>query len=269
MDILTHITIGAAIGAGLAAYKKGNVWRKCAVILSGALGGALPDVDAISMWSRFDSTFGRLFNLRQSGKVIYSSKLWYSHHAFMHSLFAGVLFAFLLFLFIYIIKQRFKHINYQTFKTSFVRNRLIAFSFLGGFIAHLFCDMVTPSSAWGGVNLFWPSSSYIGGWGNIWWWNNYDIFLIALSVVLLNVLLLIVYRYTRAKRYFSLLVIFLGFVLIIMQIKTRGYNFNYVRASSSQFQQFEAKSKDIQQQILGKKLYKRMRNFDNKLKINF
>jgi hypothetical protein len=64
------------------------------VIGFSGLGGALPDFDAISLWSGFDKTFGKLFNLSNSGEVIYFSKFWYSHHGFLHSILASVILAF-------------------------------------------------------------------------------------------------------------------------------------------------------------------------------
>ena len=52
-------------------------------------------------------------------------------------------------------------------------------------------DRQYVDTVWNGVNFFWPSKYYIGGTGDIWWWNNYDIFLIVLSVVLTNTVILL------------------------------------------------------------------------------
>jgi len=96
MDIVTHTVTGALVGSCLAG-SAGKGWKeKTGIIIAGTLGGMLPDVDAVSMWSRFDRTLGSWFGLEQPGRVIYSGKWWYSHHGFMHSLLAACLFSLLL-----------------------------------------------------------------------------------------------------------------------------------------------------------------------------
>jgi hypothetical protein len=57
--------------------------------------------------------------------------------------------------------------------------------------------MPTPASTWGGVNFFWPFKTYIGGTGHIWWWNNYDIFLIVVAVIIINLIMAIVQNYRK------------------------------------------------------------------------
>ena len=163
MDLLTHISAGLAIGTCIAVGTKSSALKKTGIILAGALGGALPDIDAISLWSKFDSTFGRFFGLQHSGRFIYSGKLWYSHHGFMHSLVASLIFGFLLLLFIYFIRSRFRGISFSSFGQSVKNNRRLLFGFLGGYLAHLLCDMPTPAASWGGVRLFYPFTGYIGG----------------------------------------------------------------------------------------------------------
>lgn len=119
MDILTHVLSGAAIGVAAANYYKTTPLRKAKIILAGAIGGAFPDIDAISMWSEFDRTFGALFNLSHSGRVIYGSKFWYSHHAFFHSLIGSLFFAALFLWIVYLVKRRDNTISFAVFyKTS-------------------------------------------------------------------------------------------------------------------------------------------------------
>ncbi|GHS99442.1 hypothetical protein FACS189421_09900 [Bacteroidia bacterium] len=86
MDILTHICSGIAGATVIAAFVYKHPVKRLKVLAAGAIGGAFPDIDTISMWSRFDSTFGRLLGLSHTGKVIYGEKYWYSHHAFFHSI---------------------------------------------------------------------------------------------------------------------------------------------------------------------------------------
>ena len=73
--------------------------------------------------------------------------------------------------------------------------------YLISYLIHVFEDMPTPSFVWGGVAFLFPSENYWGGKGYIWWWNNYDLFLIIISVFFLNVL--IKYRIYHQKCYFE------------------------------------------------------------------
>jgi len=129
--------------------------------------------------------------------------------------------------------------------------------------------MPTPASTWGGINFFYPSKSYTGGTGDIWWWNNYDIFLIVVFIIIINLSLSLFHKFIRFDlRKLTIGVFILGFSLIFFQIKTRNFDFAYTGYTKN-FQKFEAKSKEIQKEILGDRLYRIMENFDNKLKLNF
>ena len=112
MDILTHTLSGVAIGTVITSFSNNGFRKKTGIILCAGFGAALPDFDAISLWSGFDSTIGKLFGLI-SGKEIYFSKLWYSHHAFMHSIFASLIFAMLFLLFLYLFKSKFKSLSFS------------------------------------------------------------------------------------------------------------------------------------------------------------
>ncbi len=269
MDILTHTLSGIAIGTVVSSFSKHGLKDKLKITLMSGFAAVLPDFDAISLWSGFDSTIGNLFNLSLSGKEIYSAKLWYSHHAFMHSAFAGLLITLLIGLVMFAVDYMFKSIKINDFKASFAKNKLVLIGFLLGFLIHLIEDMPTPASSWGGVNFFWPSESYIGGTGDIWWWNNYDIFLIVVAVIFINLLLLLINRFVKFNyKRIAVGVFLLGFVLAFTQIKTRDYDFAY-SGNTKDYNKFEEKSKIIQREILGDKLYGIMENFDNKLKIYF
>lgn len=63
--------------------------------------------------------------------------------------------------------------------------------FSTGYLMHLLEDLPTPSGSWDGINFLWPSTQYYGGIGEIWWWNNYDIFLIVVTVCLINAVLIL------------------------------------------------------------------------------
>lgn len=261
MDLLTHIAAGIAVGTTIAVCSKGNAVKKITIVCGGALGGALPDIDAISLWSKFDTTFGRLFSLSHTGKEIYSAKFWYSHHAFMHSLAACVLFSFILLAVIYLANRRAK----KEFTLLSKANIAIPAAFASGYIAHLVCDMPTPASSWAGVNLFFPINVYIGGWGKIWWWNNYDIFLISSGVIAVNVLLLIFSNVLKHKhRYFSFVLLAAAATAVAIQISTRDFDFN-----SHTYQECEAQSKKIQKKIVGKTLYDKMEKFDDAIPLYF
>lgn len=269
MDILTHTLSGIAAGTVIFTFSIRGFNEKLKVILFSGFGGALPDIDAISLWTGFDKTFGKLFGLTRTGKTIYFSKLWYSHHGFFHSIFAGLLFAFCMGLTFYFLQKNSGHRERQDIKESFKRDSLILTGFIAGFIMHLFEDMPTPACVWGGIRLLWPLKLYIGGTGDIWWWNNYDIFLIVLGVILVNGVVICSQRIIRIDiRKLVIFVFLLGATLCIFKIKTRGYDFNYV-GQTSKCQQYEQKSKDIQRKILGDKTFRIIEGFDKKIRINF
>ncbi len=253
MDILTHIVSGMAVGTIVASTTHSG---KTKIILASALAGALPDIDVISLWSGFDSKIGSLFGL-QKGADIYSAKLWYSHHAFMHSILAGALFAFLFGIFGFII-NKFRSLNTP-----------LMVAFFLSFALHLLQDMPTPASTWGGVRLLFPNGDYYGGTGEIWWWNNYDIFLIALGVLIINTLAILLRNIIAYKSLnFTFAMFILGACLITYQIKTRPMSFAY-SGHTKNYQTYEQKSKQVQRKILGKHLFYVMERFDNALPFYF
>lgn len=269
MDILTHSLSGIAVGSVVAGFSNDGLVNKLKILVIAGFAGALPDFDAISLWSGFDSTIGKLFNLSHSGKDIYSAKLWYSHHAFMHSLVAGILFTGIVGISSHLFHSKFRNIKAASFIQSLKRQKLILIAFIIGFVLHLLEDMPTPASTWGGINFLWPSNQYIGGSGNIWWWNNYDIFLIVVSVLFINLLISIFGKLIRIKvSKFALVVFILGFLLAFIQIKTRNYDFAY-SGYTNNYYEMEAKSKELQKDILGDKIYRIMERFDNQLKFYF
>lgn len=269
MDILTHTLSGIAIGTVVASFSNKGFKTKMGIIAIAGFGAALPDFDAISLWSGFDSTIGDFFGLNNSGKNIYFSKYWYSHHAFMHSMLASFIIAIFGGILAYVGKSRFKNLSFKAFAFSIKQRRLYLAAFIFGFILHLLEDMPTPASVWGGVNFFWPSSSYLGGTGSIWWWNNYDIFLIVVAVILINSLALVAHRFIKFNgRKINTIVFFIGLAMALFQINTRSFDFSYSQHNVN-FADYEEKSKEVQKEILGDRLYTLMLDFDNKLHIYF
>jgi membrane-bound metal-dependent hydrolase YbcI (DUF457 family) len=269
MDIITHTLSGVAIGTVVISFSQKGYKEKLKILAFSGFGAVLPDLDAISLWSGFDNTFGRLFNLDHSGKEIYFSKFWYSHHAFLHSLLASLLIAFLIWNFIYFLFSKQKPRSFNGLISQLKGQKLILIGFVAGFIIHLLEDMPTPSCVWGGVNLFWPSKTYIGGTGDIWWWNNYDIFLIVILIILINLAILASTRLIKFKpTRWTISVFTIGLILSIVQIKSRDFNFNYT-GHTLRYNEFELKSKEIQKDILGNKIYNFMVSFDNKIPLYF
>jgi hypothetical protein len=264
MDILTHICSGVAGATVIAVFAKK---QRLAVLVSGAIGGALPDIDAISMWSKFDATFGRLFGLAHSGKMIYGGKFWYSHHAFFHSIVAALLIALLFGLLSYSIYRLIHKKTGSTFLEYCKNNMLLVIAFIAGYMLHLFGDMPTPASVWGGVNLFFPNDTYIGGSGKIWWWNNYDIFLLLALCILINGVILVAFK-RRVEQIAVVLVAVFTFALIEVQINTRRYNYAY-SGNAPHYAEMEQHAKAEQQRILGERIYFVMEWLDNRLPIHF
>lgn len=269
MDILTHALSGVAVGVVLSTYSTKGFFNKLGIIILGGFGGVLPDLDAISLWSGFDTTIGKFLNLSHTGNTIYFSKFWYSHHGFFHSLMASLIVAFIIGLTLYVTKSKFKTLSFYHFWRDLKSQKIILIAFVMGFIIHLIEDMPTPANVWGGVNFFWPSAAYIGGSGDIWWWNNYDIFLIVVTVIIINLLLLAFKKLIKLDlRKITTIVLLMGFLFSLYQIKTRGYDFNYSK-HEAKFEECETKSKEIQKEILGDRLFSLMEAFDHKLGIYF
>ncbi len=260
MDIISHTLTGIAVGTVVASLSKASLKKKLGIVLIGGLGGALPDIDAFSYWSKFDTTIGDFLNLEHTGRQIYGGKFWYSHHAALHSVLAP-----LLIVVFYALIQFVKNKNFNFLVSK--KYGLGAFFF--GFLFHLFEDMPTPASVWGGVNLFFPSSQYIGGYGKIWWWNNYDLVLIIFSVIVLNSFVNLIklipnqFKITCCLLFFSL-----GIGAYLYQINTRPVDFSY-SGRTTKYQEFELQSKQIQKEILGENLFDIMVYIDSKIPLNF
>lgn len=266
MDILSHTFSGMAVGTVAIQFCKGGVNEKVSALFFSTLGGFFPDLDVFSMWSGFDGTIGAFFNLSQSGNQIYHSKLWYAHHAFNHSLLAAILYSCMISLVIVLRNRTVKPIVILKSKMPLI------LGFFFGFMIHVFEDMPTPEFAWGGVALLFPSTKYIGGIGCIWWWNNYDLFLIIISVVFLNLILTLVSNIMKVKMQKVCIVIFgIGLSTYLYQINTRPFDFQYsgFKQHGTVWSTYEMKSKKIQKEILGDNLFGIMTDLDNSIPFYF
>lgn len=267
MDIICHTLTGTAVGTVVASFCNKKIKHKLFIIFLGTLGGALPDFDAISLGAKFDLIIGDFFNLKHSGKEIYFGKFWYSHHAALHSITIGLLIP-LTFLFVKTsFKNKESHSIITRFKNNVVSNALNIYSFCLGFTFHLLEDMPTPHSVWGGVRLFFPFEKYFGGYGKIWWWNNYDLFLIIISCIVFNLSILF-FPYLKYKKLLTSLSFTTFAVFFIYQINTREFDFNYY-GHATKYLEYEKKSKEIQRKMLGDKLFNLIELFDKHVKVNF
>lgn len=237
------------------------------MVMAGAVGGALPDIDAASMWSGFDASFGRLFSLPYPGREIYGMKLWYSHHAFFHSLAGALIVCAILWTAGYFLSKIFKKDAFGSLPSYFKNTMGIALAFLAGYAAHIIGDLPTPSSVWGGIALFWPTTTYVGGAGDIWWWNNYDIFIIAMSCALVNTVLMVTLK-ERARKKCVLSIAALAILICVVQIKTRQYDYAYT-GNTAHYAAMEEHSKQEQKRILGPKIYGWMEKLDRAAPIMF
>ncbi len=135
--------------------------------------------------------------------------------------------------------------------------------------AHLAGDLPTPSSVWGGIAMFWPSVDYVGGSGKIWWWNNYDIFLLIVGSIIINLTIPAIFKKVREKaRLFTTTILSITLILILIQVNTRQFDYAY-KGNTSKYAEMELNSKKEQQRILGKHLYRYMERFDGMLKFYF
>lgn len=247
MDILTHILAATTASSVVAIFTlKKTKWKVMAVCM-GVVAGTLPDIDVISLWSGFDSTFGSWFWLPESGKQIYYAKYWYSHHAFIHSLLSATT-----------ISAALALICARVFRS--LSAAWIGVAFFGGYLSHLLLDMVTPGGPWGGIALLFPLDTYVGGWGKVWWWNNYDIFLYMALSALASLMALFV----KGRKIGKILLSIVALLVIVSAttIINSDNNFNQGEHSVN-----EQKSLQIQQQRLSGPIYSLIYKLDGHLKV--
>jgi len=267
MDIITHTLSGVAVGSVLINTTNKSFSFKLGLLFFGAFGALLPDVDVISMWSGFDASFGQWFNLTLTGKEIYSAKLWYSHHAFFHSMAAAILITIFLALCLWLVTKHVHRAKNYTLRYFLNERWSWLFVFFGGYVIHLLEDMLTPSSSWGGVAFWWPSVQYAGGWGHIWWWNNYDVFLLVCGVIAFNLLWSFFRIRKPLKTYIAISIFVIGFLTSAFQVSQRDRNYNYT--PTMRYRQLEQKSLEQQKAILGEDLFNAMQKLDRLIPVYF
>jgi len=266
MDILIHTLSGTTTAAFIATLSNSNTKSKLLMVLLGAFAGALPDIDAISLWSKFDGTIGNWLHLSHSGNQIYFGKFWYSHHGFFHSIFASALFS--------IIFVSIRNLMYskETWMRYFKQKQtlLLLAIFFFAYISHLIGDLPTPGAVWGGVRLFFPFKVYIGGYGTTWWWNNYDVFLILfISTTLLLTFICLKDAFLKNDLIKLTASIYICcFAICVYFVTHHSIDFTY-SGNTSRYAYYERTSKIDQQNRLGTKLTVFMHQLDNRLPFNF
>jgi len=268
MDILTHTLSGITAATAIAAFSNRSLWKKSLLIACGAAGAILPDIDAITRWPGFDAVIGSTLGLSQGGGSIYYGNHWYSHHNFTHSLAAGAIFT-LLGALLWYLGHRWSPIARSP--ANFIQDKKGFFSaFFMGYTLHLLGDLPTPGSIWHGIKLFWPLATPVGGFGHIWWWNNYDIFLLLLAGSLAGTSLVFLNHFLkmRSLRYLPAMLGLVIFSATLYQIAHRPIRFSGPGSSFSHAEN-ERQSLAIQKTILGEKLYGIIGAMDRHLKIPF
>lgn len=266
MDILIHTLSGTATAGLISTFARVKTKTKLLFMLLGGFAAALPDIDAISLWSKFDSTIGSWLQLNHTGTEIYFGKFWYSHHGFFHSLLAA---AITTFLFICIRKIFMKGKNWKAY-VNMPQTKWIALLFFCCYLSHLIGDLPTPGAAWGGIRLFFPLNTYIGGFGTTWWWNNYDVFLSLLTVTILLLLLAFMEELFLRKDYMriSILVYVCCVSFCIYFVTHRSISYAY-KGNTLRYTYYERSSQIDQYSRLRKRLFRIMVKFDNQLPIYF
>ncbi|MGL4368102.1 MAG: hypothetical protein ACRCUT_00285, partial [Spirochaetota bacterium] len=115
----------------------------------------------------------------------------------------------------------------------------------------------------------WPLPYYTGGTGEIWWWNNYDIFLIVFAALAASELIYfagMLFRVNTKAAASAVLILCAG--LVFFQIKTRNFDFNY-SGFTPKYAEYGKESKDIQKKLLPGSIYGIAAALDRKLRINF
>ncbi|WP_306640058.1 metal-dependent hydrolase [Sanyastnella coralliicola] len=268
MDILTHTISGTAAGVVVASFSKGSLAQRAGIILVGTIAGAIPDLDVISKWSGFDGTFGKWFGLTQAGNDIYFDKHWYSHHGALHSFTWALLipFFFLSLRFAWKRGVRKKQVSYLEWMK---KNTIFFVAFTLGMTFHCIEDMITPPLTWGGVAFFWPHPEYIGGWGKIWWWNNYDLFLIVLASIGLNGIILIAAKWFGLKaRKLTPFVLLAAIILFTYQINDRPISFGN-DGELRGYDSYNDASKSYQKELLHPTVYRWMEGVDEAMPVPF
>jgi inner membrane protein len=130
---------------------------------------------------------------------------------------------------------------------------------------HLFGDLFTPAGSWGGIQLLYPLDTYFGGWGVLWWWNNYDIFLLLFLTLTVNLISLASFSMlSLAGRWLPIIILGCGLLLMGVQIKQRHFNYN-----QPGYLNREAASLSFQRSMLSPRVYRTMLRLDQRMPVYF
>lgn len=266
MDILIHTLSGTTTAAFISTISDFTKKQKFVLILLGGFAGAFPDIDAISLWSKFDGTIGSCLHLTHSGREIYFGKFWYSHHGFFHSILAALLFSFLL---VCLTKLFFKKMHWEKYISSKECLFVMAVSFFS-YLSHLVGDLPTPGAVWGGIRLFFPFEIYIGGYGTTWWWNNYDVFLtLLITTSALSLFILLEDNFIKNDLIKAAAFMYiLGVSLSTYYVTRHSISFAYT-GNTSRYSYYERISYADQSGRLGKTVFRYMYKVDKKLPFYF
>ncbi|MFH1469440.1 MAG: metal-dependent hydrolase [Pseudomonadota bacterium] len=265
MDILTHVVAGALGGAAVGLGLRGGRARVLSALVFGAVGGALPDLDAITRYPGFDGGLGHLLHLAP-GREIYAGALWYSHHHFTHSLVAAggatALSAGLLGL-----DRVGRGPGMEGERDAAIW--ALPLCLLAGFLLHLVGDLPTPASVWGGIQLFWPSARMVGGWGWTWWFHNYDVFLVQCAGLGGVLLASLVPRHRPIlARLLPMSVLALALAASTALLASREHDYAY-RGHAPDYQALEDASLEQQRRSLPASWYAAMRALSEYLPVPF
>jgi inner membrane protein len=265
VDLITHVAAGALCGGCVALMIQGVRAKVAAGMSWGALGGFLPDIDAATRVPGFDESIGQALGL-QPGAVIYVGDSWYSHHHFTHSLAAAGAAALLLALALAVERAIF---GAGAEGRRNVRILLAPACVLGGFLLHLAGDLPTPASVWGGIQLFWPSETMVGGWGWAWWFNNYDVFLVQLAGWLLLGLASLVPRGRPVlARVLPAWVLVLVVTASAVLLRLREHDYGY-SGHAADYNALEQASMTEQRRLLPAPIYEAMARLDASIPLPF
>jgi hypothetical protein len=264
MDVVTQILGGLCVATGVAGMCRCRPAQRVKIILAGGIGGAIPDLDTMTIWPGFDQTIGEWLHLSAPGADFYFGQAWYSHQGFFHSLLGMVLITLLLWRGIsYVYARHLRKAPSVSSAFLYLRPYFIAFGL--GFGLHLLGDLFTPAGPWGGIRLFYPLDTFVGGWGKVWWWNNYDIGLIFILGMLMNLIsLFFLPMLSVAGRYTPIVVFVCSLFLIGHQLNRRTFDYN-----RPGYMNREEASLTFQQQYLPSGLYHMMRTVDDHLPVYF
>jgi hypothetical protein len=222
-------------------------------------GALFADIDSLSVWP-WERWLGFPLFDPDAAAQVYASHRWYAHQAFSHSLLGMFLITLSFWVASSGLHSRLFH-RAPRFGSSFAYLAPYWAGWGIGYVLHLAEDLFTPAGPWGGIALAFPSDQYIGGWGWVWWWNNYDIQLILLAAFAVHALMIFWSPVgKKGVRLFPVFVMLLASTWIGLQIHRRHYDFNRLNFTANE--QF---SHRFAQDALGENLYQAFYALDRKV----